>query len=55
MFSTEVNYDEVNTYYSNQSFKNRVVDYLVTDLFKDIFNTNLPDLRLKNKELFEAK
>ncbi len=55
MFSTEVNYEEINTYYSNQSFKNRTVDYPVTDLFKDIFNINFPDLRLKNKELFEAK
>ncbi|HSZ25113.1 MAG TPA: hypothetical protein VK766_05320 [Cytophagaceae bacterium] len=55
MFYTDINYDEINTYYTNQSFKNRQVDYLVTDLFKDIFNVNFPDLRLKNKELFDAK
>ena len=55
IFFTEINYEEINTYYSNQSFRNRSVDYLPADLFKDIFNPNFPDLRLKNKELFDAK
>lgn len=55
MFFTEINYEEVNAFYSNQNLKNRSIDYITTDFFRDIFNTNFPDLRLKNKELFEVK
>ncbi|HVD99508.1 MAG TPA: hypothetical protein VNB90_14970 [Cytophagaceae bacterium] len=55
MFFTEINYEEVNSYFSTQTFKNRMLDYKPENLFKDIFNPNFPDLRLKSKELFEVK
>jgi hypothetical protein len=54
-FFTEMNFEEINTYFSNQNLRNRSVDFITIDLFRDIFNASFPDLRLKNKEMFEAK
>ncbi len=54
MLLIEKDQEEIISYYSNQSFKNKMIEFTVTDLFKDVFNSNLPDFRLKYKEMYEA-
>jgi hypothetical protein len=55
IFSVEVNQNDVTNYFDNVSFKNKLIEVELAELFKDPSNINYPDYRLQGKDFYVAK